>query len=280
MNKNKNNQKSKNRKTSENKQILANYNAWLKTGEPAIDTKYNKTLPQDPAKPFKRCYNGRDKIYRQLPKCWFVREDRTLISFKKGRKILTVPHVVHLNTCMSRPSYCFIANGKSKQITDYDLATLVWHKEAIYGNARQLLESSLAANLGKREANKNKAHGHHYNDRSNNDRIMIADTEAHDFCHNAPRTDTELTAEQRQNFVSKLDKVAMQEPNKITLFCKTDGCENGVLRASKEMFIRGDALFQQMALTDPQGNFVGTIDIASILLAMGYKIDRPIAITG
>lgn len=268
-------------KRTENQRIKDAYNAWVKSGEPAIDVLNNTTLPQDPAKPFKCCYFGKDKILKQLPKYWFIREDKTVITFKNKRAILSVPHVVHVNDYMNRPCYSFAIkseNGKNgystKKISDYDLMTLVWHPENIYGNARKLLEESLIDNLGSREAIRNKVQGHHYDSKDNDNAVMFHDTPAHDFCGNAPRTDAELTEEERNKFISDFGQISKQEPNRMSLFIKGDGAEQGMLSAHKKSYINGKELFEVREVRDPQGNLLFYADFASLLLMSGYKIER------
>lgn len=270
-----NTNKNTNKKLTENAQILANYHAWLRSHEPAIDTLNNTLLPQEQSNPYKRCYNGHDKIRRQLPKYWFIREDKTLITFKKGHKILTVPHVVHTNKCMDRPCYAIsikTENGyTTKQIADYTLVTLVWNPQAIYGNARKLLEESLIDNLGKRDGERDKAHGHHADGRDS-DLIIIADTHAHDFCHHSPATEEPMTEEQTRKFSHDLGQISDQEPNKFTFFYKGKGAEQGLLQADKKITITGKALFDtKYALSDKDGNTVAIGNLASILEVMGFR---------
>lgn len=266
MNFNKKTQK----KYTENEQIKKNYNAWVKSGKPAKDILNNTELPQDSTKPYKRCYNGHDKINKQLPKQWYIREDKTLITFKKGREILDVPHVVHINPYMDRPCYAIrlkTENGyTTKQIADYTLVTIVWHPERIYGNARKLLEESLHDNLGKRDKLRNKAHGHHTGGRDN-DRVVIEDTPAHVFCHSAPNTDKTMEFEKELAFNKELGKIAEQEPNKLTVFRKWENnkdCKNGELTAHDNVTLEKEELTKKYIWEDRKGN-AGLIDIVTIL---------------
>lgn len=262
-----NNNKNMNKKHEENTKILNNYQAWVQSGNPAINRVTNELLHQDTSKPFLRCYEENDLIRKQLPIYWFIREDKTLISFKYGKNILKTPMVVNLNTEKDRPCYAIsIAEEKTtKSITDYDLMTLVWYPERIYGNARKLLEESLCDNLGKRDKLRNKVHGHHTAG-LDCDSIVIEDTLAHDFCHSAPDTDRPMALEQEFAFGRELGKIAEQEPNKLTVFRKWENsdCQQGELTAhDKTIVMTLEEVNKKYCWVDRDGN-KGIVDIGTI----------------
>lgn len=271
-----NTNKNTNKKLTENAQIIANYQAWLQSGEPAINKVTNELLHQDPAKPFLRCYEESDLIRMQLPMYWFIREDKTLITFKYRKKILTTPQVVNVDTEKGRPCYAISIKKDdkwtTKPITDYDLMTLVWNPQAIYGNARKLLEESLYTNLGARATARNKAQGHHY-DGLESDGIVMADFPAHDFCHRAPNTDEPMTEEQTRKFSHDLGAIAEQEPNRFTVFYKGDGASQGLLNAKDKLTITADGLFNTLyEFKDYSNNTTQIVNLAMIAPMIGLTI--------